>query len=228
MSMITRYKKNGGFLQLLQVMETCGSKKFDQFINIIETEDQLWALAIKQKMITFDRILTWDSELLLDIIGHVNKIAFINSLKSLSETKINLFFTKIGSQESKKIERLLAEANPTSSEISSSIIKIISETRALIIAGTIRIDKFDSSLVIPENFEEKINQSNFNSDDSAEMQPSKSYDNKSNIENSGSLGQQHDFEKLQKKIFNLNKEIQNLKQENSIMKDKLDKIKKIA
>ena len=103
MAMVDRYTKSGGFVQILQVIETLGPKKQEQFMNIIKEETPAWSSAIQSKMLTFERITSWNSEALLEIIANVNPLAFVTALKSLNLEKYNLFCEKLSAQEKRKI-----------------------------------------------------------------------------------------------------------------------------
>lgn len=229
MAMVDRYKKNGGFVQLLQVLETCGTKKREQFMGIIAQESPKWAEAINQKMISFDRIISWSPEVMLEILATVNKLAFVTALKSLSPEQLEKFLSTLPGQERRKLEMSMQEINSGPNEISASIMKIITETRAMFISGSLKYDKVDATLSIPENFEEKLmkgdtGSSNFEAIE-AEVHSIQSALN--HAQNGGSVSPA-DLKKVQKKIFLLNKELTTLKQENTVLKEKLDKIRKIA
>lgn len=231
MSMVARYKKNGGFVQLLQVMETCGPKKYDQFISIIAAEDPDWAEAIKEKMLTFDKILCWTPETLMEVLAQVNPLAFGTALKGLPEDKLNSFLFKLSPQDRRKMELQLSDANPTPVEISSAVMKVVSETRTLLSTFVLKSDKIDPNLTIPENFEEKLS-SGFASSKSNDIDTSSVAEALSALANTGNANASSiavfEIDKLQKKLALVNKELQSLKQENILMKDKLDKIKRIA
>lgn len=230
MSMVARYKKNGGFVQLLQVMETCGPKKYEQFITIIASEEPNWAEAIKEKMLTFEKILAWSPETLMEVLAQVNALAFGTALKGLPEDKLNLFLNKLSPQDKRKLELQLAEANPAANEISSAVMKVISETRTLLSTFVLKYDKVDPSLGIPENFEDKLSSGNFSSKssdtDMAEFSTPTPNSNPAYANPSSTTALEID--RLQKKLTVITRELQTIKQENVILKDKLDKIKRIA
>jgi hypothetical protein len=226
MSMVARYKKNGGFVQLLQVMETCGQKKYEQFIAIIAAEDPNWAQAIKDKMITFDRIINWDNATLMEVLAQVNTLAFGSALKSLPDEKLIFFIEKLSPQDKRKLELQMSDINPTTNESNSAVTKVISETRGLITTGVLKVEKIDPRLAIPENFEDKLSSGpiDFNSPEglSNEVGPA------SIGPSATAVSAAFEIDKLQKKLTLVTKELQSLKQENIVMKDKLDKIKRIA
>ena len=222
MAMVDRYKKSGGFVQLIQVIETCNSKKREQFMNIINEESPIWAEALNQKSLSFDKIVNWKADVLLDVVASVNSLAMSAALKSLSNEVLAMFLEKLSHQERRKFETYLQEANPNPNEIASSVLKIVSETRLLLIQGTLKADKIDLNLVIPEEFESMLEKSEQRQAGTAAMEVTQSGFNAAASNSSA------DMDKLQKKVILLSKELQTLKQENIVMKDKLDKIKKIA
>ena len=220
--MVDRYKKSGGFVQLIQVIETCNSKKRDQFMSIITEESPIWAEALNQKSLSFDKIVSWKSDVLLDVVASVNTLALSAALKSLSPEVLAMFLEKLSNQERRKFETYLTEANPNPNEIASSVLKIVSETRMLMIQGTLKADKIDLNLVIPEEFESMLEKGEQRQAGNLVLEPTQGG---FNAAASNSIAE---MDKLQKKVILLSKELQTLKQENFVMKDKLDKIKKIA
>ncbi len=223
MAMVDRYKKAGGFIQLLQVMETCGPKKREQLMRVIEEETPKWATAINQKMLSFEKILSWKPEAILEITAQVNFLAFATALKSLNVEDFSSFMSKLGLQEKRKFEQQCSELNPNPNEISACIMKVIYETRILFTNGSLKLDKVDPDLVVPEDFETNLDKGF-------------SLNNKSHIGSelgngnqvSNSAHQASEVDALRRKVVELTQQLQSLKKDNALMIDKLDKIKKIA
>lgn len=237
MGMVDRYKKSGGFVQLIQIIETCNIKKREQFMNIITEESPQWAEAINQKCITFDKIITWKTEIILDIMASVNLLSFSTALKALTPEKLETFFQKISHQDRKKIEMSMQESTPSPNEISASVVKVITETRALFIQGTLKADRVDPQLAIPDGFEAMLDRNEYNkipdgntlSFDGPGQSLNFNINNSSvSTSNNGSAAANADVEKLQKKLTLLSKEVQTLRSENQVMREKLDRIKRIA
>lgn len=230
--MVDRYKKAGGFIQLIQVMETCGTKKREQFMKIISEENPEWAEALNQKCLSFDKILSWKAEAILEIIASVNMLSFTAALKALDAEKLELFLQKLSNQDRKKFELALAEAKPSPSEISASVTKVIGETRLLFVQGALKADKIDPTLVIPDDYEFMLGK-NEQSRASVGGGQVLSFEAASTpginaAVNSSVSSLNAEFDKIQKRIVLLTREVQTLKAENQVMKDKLEKIKKIA
>lgn len=230
MGMVDRYKKTGGFLQLVQVIETCNTKKYEQFMKIISEENPEWAEALIEKCLTFDKIISWKAEVILEVIASVNMLSFTAALKCLTPEKLEIFLQKLSNQDQKKFELALQEAKPNPNEISSSVIKVISETRLLFVQGSLKADKIDQQLVIPDGYESMLGKNEQSRQSgtvlSFEVPSTPAVNNLGGVGGGSSLNAE--FDKIQKRIVSLSREVQALKSENQIMKDKLEKIKKIA
>jgi flagellar motor switch protein FliG len=61
MSSISRYKKAGGFIQLVSLIETFGAPKREKFIEMIDAESPVWAKALRDKMLSIERIFSWSA-----------------------------------------------------------------------------------------------------------------------------------------------------------------------
>lgn len=159
MAMVDRYKKSGGFVQLLKVIETCNLKKRQQLMDIISSETPLWADALNEKILTYEKIISWDSEVLMELLFRISSLPFATALKSLPEVEYQKFLAKLSHQEKRKLEVVYMEINPNPAEVSSSTFKVVSETRDLISTGVLNPEKFDKALIIPDNFEALLNKS---------------------------------------------------------------------
>ncbi len=224
MGMVDRYKKSGGFVQLIQVIETCNVKKREQFMTIINEENPEWADALNQKCLSFDKIISWKAEVILDIIASVNMLSFSASLKSLNPEQLESFLQKLSHQDRKKFELSMKESNPNPNEISASVTKVISETRALFVQGSLKADKIDPQLIIPDGFESTLEKN----EQSRQSGSVLSFEGPSPTSNASNANSSAEIDKMQKKLVLLSREVQTLKSENQVMKDKLEKIKKIA
>ena len=71
MSTLSRFRKPGGFQQLLMLIETCDPDKQKSLMHLIGTEDPGWAHLVKIKALTFERIMTWPTEILMEITPHL-------------------------------------------------------------------------------------------------------------------------------------------------------------
>ena len=235
MAMVDRYKKAGGFIQLLQVIETCGPKKREQFMKIIREETPKWAEAIDAKMITFEKILSWSPEAIMEINANLNILTFGTALKALPEEQFQKFAEKLGPIEGRKFEKVYQEGTPSPSEISSCVVKLLNETRLMFVSNKLKYEKVDPLLDIPEDFEHHLEKGvdKLVKTDGGSPATGLSVVNQViaavSMQPTGNmLGNPNEVDSLRRKIVELNQQVQLLKKDNLFMKDKLDKIKKIA
>ena len=232
MSSISRYQKAGGFIQLVQLIETCGKQKQDSFLTMIEKEDGRWAEAIKQKMLTMERILSWDNSVLAEIAARLPQLtlAFIaHGLKAEDETRLLETFSH---SQRRAIEDLKNSKTPTPAEISSSAIKVIQEVRSMIMRNDIRLEKVAPTMIIDKNIEDNLSKSAASGPvtNKEETAP----DEASNVtairtaKGVVAVKDTPEYITLSNKFQQIQTENNNLKSEVKILRDKLAQIKKIA
>ncbi|NUM57018.1 MAG: hypothetical protein HUU56_00225 [Bdellovibrionaceae bacterium] len=258
MGMLDRYKKKTGFIQLLNLLETSSKTKQEQFLNLIHQENPHWEEALKKRILNIDRIVSWNKETLAEIISRVQPLTLAVALRHFSEEKRNNILAVISQSEQRKIHNLVTETNPTPAEVATCISKVVVEVRTLIQQGIIKLEKIDPELSIPENIEELLSQKQVSTHNYTEQQNSPSTNQQetteskiseaeTNLDFSGffqktkasgasSLEEKSEVPKnnkeeldfLKKKVNLLASENTQLKQELSILRNKLEQIKKIA
>jgi hypothetical protein len=252
MGMLDRYKKKGGFIQLLQLIETSGKSKQDQFLGLIAQESPAWESEIRKKMITLDKVLQWNSIYLSEIFSRLHPLTLASAFHGFPDEKVNLVLKAISTTDLRKFQMTMQEINPNPAEKVTSQMKILSETRALISQGILKLDKINPELIINDSIEEKLNDSSFTSSTvsgcekvnenlnhsttNANLRNEiKSEENESkkkelNFESKVNIGEtsKEDIQFLRKKINQLVNENNVLKHEISVLRNKLDQIKKIA
>lgn len=238
MGMIDRYKKKGGFIQLLNLIETSSKTKQEQFLNLIAQESPAWETEIRKKQLNIEKIFSWDKEYLVEVITRIQPLTIAVSLRHFDDIKKEKILTVLSQGEKRKIQSLIEETNPSPAEILTCLNKIIIEVRGLIQQGIIKLEKVDPELVIPENIEDLISQksqpnyiqfeSNQNSDknSSNDEEVKLDFSGANRTEKYDSSKEEIDF--LKKKVNSLVQENSQLKTENSILKNKLEQIRKIA
>lgn len=238
MSMLDRYKKPGGFVQLLALVETCGQAKQDKFIEIISKEDSHWAEAIKQKMLSIDRIYSWKDEQLAEIFGTLQDLTVAVALYAADEplkARINGYFSH---GRKRKIDDLFGSNKPSQPEIAATHMKIIESVRKMEQDGFLRFEKFDADLEVSEDIEDHLAKR-------AAMAPEIVTHAFAGLEVDGFEVPRQDshqppaqgevvesrvmeIQALKKRVAELSKETAMLRHELSLAKSKLDQIRKIA
>src|SRR4051812_48060394 len=91
--MLDRYKKPGGFVQLLTLLETTPEPKREKFLALIKEEDAYWAEAVKKRLLNLRRILSWNPETLAEIVGNLQDLTLAIALHGLSEADRQLIYS---------------------------------------------------------------------------------------------------------------------------------------
>jgi flagellar motor switch protein FliG len=236
MSMLDRYKKPGGFVQLLALVETCGQAKQEKFLEIISKEDSHWADAIKKKMLSIERIYSWPDEQLAEIFGTLQDLTVAVALYAANDSirnRINGYFSH---GRKRKIDDLFGTSKPSAPEIAATHMKIIESVRKMEQDGFLRLEKFDADLEVAEDIEERLAKAaamapeivslNFGGFDQEPSTESSKTDAPSS--NEGSESRIMEIQSLKKRVAELSKESAMLRHELSLARAKLDQIKKIA
>ena len=229
MALLHRYKKSGGFLQLLQLLETCTEAKKDSLLNTIEKEDQRWSDTLRQKILTMDIIFQWEKTLLGEIFQGIQELTLAIALhKFTEEQKEQALFTHSHGKR-RNIEDLSQTKEPNAAEIHTAINKIIEETRHLSNTGHIKLKEIAPSLYIEEDIEINIENLPLEMDNSADnsifeetdIDPSTlNFDTKPNPTSNGQNSQQQGPQ-----LVVLKNEITKLRKENLVLKKQVNDIK---
>ncbi len=156
MSSLLRYKKSGGFYQLLSLIETFGPQKKEKFLEMIEAESAAWAQALRDKMITLERIFSWPDQVVVEVFKHLpikSQAYALQGLKEEQKAKIIQFYS---SSEQRRLNDVITESQPKPEEIQATLSKLIEVSRKMIQDRELSPDKFDAALVIPEDYESKL------------------------------------------------------------------------
>ncbi len=257
MAMLDRYKKKGGFIQLLLLIETSTKQKQEQFLNLIAQENRAWEESIKKKTLSIEKILLWDPIYLAEIFSRMQPLTIAVALRSFSEPHSAKVLNCFTPSEQRKIQNIITETNPSPSEILTCNMKIIAEVRELMRKGVLKLEKIDPEMLIPENIEEQLQQqSSLHGVQSLSIAPASaeieeipkvkpeakvsgepkldtevkvSADSKTSADARGNYEALKDeVELLKVKNRQLMNENQLLKEEMSVIKTKLEQIRKIA
>lgn len=234
--MLDRYKKKGGFNQLLTLIETSGPKKQEQFLGLISQESPGWEQELKKKMLTVDRIFSWPQDVMSEVLSRLQPLSLCVSLHGRPPQEVERILAPLPPITKRKLLDQMSELKPNPAEKATCEMKLITEVRGIAASGYIKFEKFDADLFIEETIEERLNHADSGlaylnkidinySDESKNSSKDTSSGNLS-FNSSGSSSQELDL--MKRKINQLMQENSSLKQENSTLKDKLAQIKRIA
>ncbi len=132
MSSLLRYKKSGGFFQLLSLIETFGPQKKEKFLEMIEGESSAWAAALREKMITLERIFSWPDQVIVEVYKRlpVKSQAYAQlGLKDDQKQKVMQFYSQ---SEQRRLADVMAESQPKPEEIQATLFKMVEVARRMI------------------------------------------------------------------------------------------------
>lgn len=156
MSSLQRYKKSGGFFQLLSLIETFGVQKREKFLEMIDGESPAWARALREKMLSLERIFTWPDQVVVEVFKRMppkSQAFALEGLKDDQKAKVMPFFSP---SEQRRLTDVLTESKPKPEEVQAVLVKLVEVARKCIQDREIHPEKFDPVLMIPDDFENKI------------------------------------------------------------------------
>jgi hypothetical protein len=233
MGMLDRYKKKNGFIQLLNLIETSGGRKQEQFLGLIAQESPAWEQELKKKILTVERIFNWPNEIMSEVISRIQPLTLCVCLTGRPQAQVDTILAPLPPITKKKILDQMAELNPNAAEKSSCEMKMISEVRAIAASGVIKFEKFDAELFMEENIEERLSNSesgltfSIKTENSHIDEPRHS-DSKDQGTVSQTSGHHQEIDLMKKKLTVLLQENAGLKSEIQLLRDKLNQIKRIA
>jgi len=248
MSVLDRYKKPGGFIQLLTLLETCGVTKKEKFLQMISDENLEWFNALKSRILTMEIILNWPQEFLIELTSRTQPITLAAIAKGpLNSDQIHKLQHGLSHSQLSKMREISENKSFTSAEVNSSIEKFLGEVRVHIQHGVIKLEKFAPELAVSTEIEEMLLKKStplnfgkfseesetheYHSPQSPQIsspETNSSTNHGINMTSSSSVQIVHDDAQLKKQNQQLQNELQVLRQENRLLKEKLDKIRKIA
>lgn len=152
--LLTRFRKPGGFQQLLVLIETCDPVKQRSLMHLIGTEDPGWAHLVKLKALTFERVLSWPVEILQEITTDlpVQILATAYQMAGhISKTEEDLqakWLQSLPVMKAREVQELSRLATFSSSEQTAAAIRVLQMVREVEGKGRIRFSTFDPLLEI--------------------------------------------------------------------------------
>ncbi|MCB0366199.1 MAG: hypothetical protein H6624_15115 [Bdellovibrionaceae bacterium] len=159
MDLLRRYQKAGGFLQLVQLIETCAPQKQAQLLGSVEKESVAWANEVRAKILSIDRIFGWDEQPLAEIVSRLQELTLSVAVHGIDKTLWEKATKTLSHGQKRRIDDLSKTKDPTPGEITSSYMKIIAEVRDMINQGYVHLPSVDPGLIIEEDIEDRLSKS---------------------------------------------------------------------
>ncbi len=224
MGMIDRYKKKGGFAQLLNLIETSSKDKQEKFLKIIEDENPTWAKALRQKILSVARFFTWDDNSVAEVVATLNDLTVAIISLGIDEKQKEKIFKMMDHSRKRKVDFIVEEKKPNANEVSTAFMQLLTEVRKMVNEGYLKLDKIDPELHWDSTFEDKLIAGLlFDYDDQNAAPPAKV-----EASQSGDKMSTHESESLRRRVSQLTQENESLKEKLVSAEDKLNQIRKIA
>ena len=235
MSSLARYKKSGGFFQLLSLIETFGPQKKEKFLEMIDQESHVWAKALRDKMLTLERIFQWPDQTVIEVFRRLPVKGQAFAMQGLKDEYKAKIMPLISTSEQRRMNDVLTESAPKPEEIQATLVKVVEVARRLLVDRELNAEKFDEGLIIPEAFESKLEEMGAaalanEATEEAEA-PMLVFDRPNNHVKPNDKDHAHhgpEVAQLQKALSQFARENKTLKEEVKILRDKLEAIRKIA
>jgi hypothetical protein len=154
-TVLQRFRKPGGFFQLLALIETCDPAKQKNLIHLIGTEDPGWAYLVKLKMITIERVLSWPLETLMEITTHLPDRILAAAWNIAIPLPHGTFLQEkwiqsLPTLKAREIKAIIDSTAFSPAELQAATIRIVQTVRELEERDVIRFSQFDPSLEIDQ------------------------------------------------------------------------------
>ena len=150
MSMLARYRKAGGFQQLLLLIETCTQQKRQQLLKLIEAEDPSWAKLITTKMVTLEKVFSWDPMHISEVTTQIVPRTLAILLHGLPRETFDKATTTMPPMKRREIESLYEEQSPNASEVEAARIQLLTKVRELEDSGRLNLAQIDPAISLKE------------------------------------------------------------------------------
>lgn len=162
MSTLERYKKKGGFVQILTLIESSEPAKADKFLSIIAQESPIWADAIKQKSLDLTKISSFTEKMISEAFESIPATVLATGLLKEPEAVRNKITSCLSPTLQKKIELAQADnPDPRPGDIIACRLRMIGSCRAAMTDNRIKPSQLPADLRIPEDIETQLSQASW-------------------------------------------------------------------
>ena len=149
MSTLSRFRKPGGFQQLLNLMETSEPAKRETLFKLIAHEDPGWARLVLMKSLSFDRIIAWPAEALMEFTPYLSDQILVLAFKMAREKNEEFgekWLKSIPPMKAREVREMAMELPMDQGQKTATALKIIQTVRDLESRGTVKLSQLDPSL----------------------------------------------------------------------------------
>lgn len=149
--MLNRFRKPGGFLQLVQLIETTEIAKQKNLLHLVGKEDPGWAHLLRLKTLSIDRIFSWPPDILYKILPEMPLPLLTVIYMTAQDERRAKILASIPHPLVRKIQDLCEQIGSPEAQLFSANIKLLQLVRELHNNGTIDFNRFDPALHIEDS-----------------------------------------------------------------------------
>lgn len=146
MSMLLRYRKEGGFQQLVTLLETSSTSRRQDLFLAIQKEDPAWGALLKTKVLTTDRIFSWREDFIRKILLGLDPRTLALVVGSLESQARERALNVLGSPLREEWSEFRAEKHAPQEEIEAAHLKLIQHVRELDRKKALSLEEADPAL----------------------------------------------------------------------------------
>jgi flagellar motor switch protein FliG len=151
MSILSRYKRPGGFRQLIQLIETSHPPKQEKLLQAIAQEDPYWADLLREKQITPEMVLSWSEDHLLVVFENMNPRHCAVILYGFEPERIQRFFSGLRGESYRQLKQELEDSeSPSTAQLQMARSHMLEVVRHLDEEKKIDLRYIDPSLDLSE------------------------------------------------------------------------------
>lgn len=151
MSMLARYKKGGGILELVKLVEDSPEPKRSQLLAMVRSEDPEFAARVEAKIFNWEKLKTLPENLIAETIAVSPPKFLVLALTGEDAKFITLCERCLGKNfaEYKAEKDTLAANQPGPPQVEAARRKIIAEVRKLEANGQIKLSSGETEAAMP-------------------------------------------------------------------------------
>jgi flagellar motor switch protein FliG len=141
MSMLARYKKGGGIIELVKLIEDSPEPKRTQLLNMVRSEDPEFAAQVEAKIFNYEKLRLLPENILAEIVASTSPKHVALALVGEEPAIVALCERCLGKNfsEYKAEKEAMMQSPPGAGQIEAGRRKLVAEARKLEAAGSIKL-----------------------------------------------------------------------------------------
>jgi flagellar motor switch protein FliG len=151
MAVLSQFQKQGGFRQLLQLVELSDPLKQKNLFHLIAQEDPGWAHLIRVKMLTLDKVLAWPPAILVQVISPLPIPLLSQLYAQVSENHRQILDQCLTVRSQRELREFRETHGSEPLELWAAQVKLLQCIREMESLGLLSLSEIDPTLVWEQN-----------------------------------------------------------------------------